>query len=195
MRFTTTAMRLELVLKQVMVLGDTAKAPICLVRRPDSVDGDGAGTTVKGTSAESLDAEPGQVVNAASDESSDVNSVVKTAVISSSEDTGGDASIIDGVKSEGDETVSVDGRIVSVEDANASGGDHAEEKEHVAGANHDTHVAERTTDNGAELQNSDDRTNEDCGVVGSSVARLHPNSRGSGRQNARCFHGNHRSKG
>jgi hypothetical protein len=137
MRFTTTAMRLELVLKQIMVLGDTTSAQTCLVRRPD--------------------AEPGQVANAASYESSGVNSVVNAVVTPSSEDMGG-------VKSEGDETVSVDGGSISVEDANAS-----EEKEHVAGAGHDTHVAEPTPGDDVKIQNSGNRDDEDGGVVGSSV--------------------------
>ena len=47
MRFTTTAMRLELILKQIMVLGNSTAAPICLVRRSTSTDTEATNTISK----------------------------------------------------------------------------------------------------------------------------------------------------
>ena len=153
MRFTTTAMRLELVLKQVMVLGGTAAAPICLVRRTVGSDQDASALPVVSES-ESIQEQVTQELSA--NDLAETNVAVSDAV----EET------IAQEQSNDDETETPTVKLV-VEDGSKCTADESGSNGEQQIVTDDTQVVE----NDAEDSNSTDHANGDGGIVGSSVRK------------------------
>ena len=163
MRFTTTAMRLELVLKQVMVLGDTATAPVCLVRRADT----DTRTIAEDVAVLSADDESGSVQALAEQESSANASAKTDAYLSEHVDVPSTINEKPAQPPPNDDDTETPTAKLVVEDGSKRTADES-------GSNGEQQIATddiQVVENDAEDSNSTDYANRDGGIVGSSVRK------------------------